>query len=163
MDNLKTVRNRCDVLLAAANVSGDKERINTLLEVQEFLKDDNCFVQADEFKFTYFMLSLGYNFDQLNKIYDYYNNIKTYSGILEYTDGDGNVFQEEAILCPDVEDYYMFDNGLIFKFDNRKNKFYSLIDGEWIYNSNLEKKFYDSEYDYERIQYKIIEKDFPRR
>lgn len=158
MDDLNAIRSRCDLLLAAANVSGDKKRIDKLIEVQNFLKNDNCFNNTDEIDCTYFLLRLGYDFDEAEEIYNSFNKIQTVLGILEYIDKSGKIHQVEAMLCPMTEDYYMFDNGLIFKFDNRSNKFYSLIDGDWVHNGSLQKKFYSSEYNYQRIKYKIDEK-----
>ena len=163
MDNLNTIRSRCDLLLAAANVSGDKKRVDKLIEVQKFLSDDNCFSSVNEVDCTYFLLRLGYDFDEAKQIYDSFNTVQTVLGVLEYIDKNGNLHQFEAMLCPDVEDYYMFNNGLIFKFNNKSNKFYSLVDGDWVHNGGLQKKFYSSEYDYERIKYKIIEKKNSRK
>jgi len=163
MDDLNVIRSKCDMLLAAANMTGDKKRIDKLLEVKKFLKQDNCFTNTNEVDCTYFLLRLGYDFDEAEEIYNRFNNISLVSGILEYVGKDGNLYQIETMLCPEIEDYYMFDNGLIFKFDNKNNKFYSLIDGNWVYNGSLQKKFYSGEYNYERIKYRINEKKTSRK
>lgn len=163
MDDLKTIRNRCDVLLAAANVSGDGILINRLNMVKDFLKDDNCFVGVDTKTARYNLLRLGYDFDQADEIYNYYNKVEVFSGLLEFSDNEGNLIQVEAMLSPSVEDYYIFDNGLIFKFNNKNNNFYYLSDGKWIYDAELQRKFYDSGYNYERIYHKKKSNDSPRR
>lgn len=163
MDDLKTIRNRCDILLAAANVSGDAILINKLNKVKEFLKNDNCFVGVDTKTARYNLLRLGYDFDQADEIYNYYNKVEVFSGLLEFSDNEGNLIQVEAMLSPSVEDYYIFDNGLIFKLNNKNNNFYYLSDGKWIYDAELQRKFYDSGYNYDRIFYKKKSSDSPRR
>lgn len=158
MTNLKKIIERCDVLLAAANMSNDKKRIEQLNEIKKFLSDNNCFVNTDKIKCTYYLLRLGYDFDEADEIYDEFNKVQEFFGVLEYIDSNGKLFMQHAILKPNVEDYFMFDNGIIFKFDNKKNKFYLLLDGEWVYDGSLQRKFYSSEYSYVRLKYKIDEK-----
>lgn len=158
MSDLKQLRDRCDMLLAAANVSGDTKRINQLNEIKQFLAREDSFLKVDQVKCIYFLVRLGYDFEEANEIYNKFNKIELLPGILEYTDNKGNVFQKEALLCPKIDDYYMFDNGLIFKFDNMEKKFYALINGQWVHDGSIQKKFYSSEYNYERIKYKINEK-----
>lgn len=163
MDDLNIIRKRCDILLAAANNCGDKKRFDELKKIKKFLENDKCFMETDEFTVTYTLADLGYTLEQANDIYEYFNRVGILPGLLEYTDNEGNVIQIEAMLSPDVEDYYKFDNGNIFKFDNKKQKFYSLNNGKWVYDAELQRKFYDSGYNYERISYKITKKDSPRR
>lgn len=161
MESLETIRNRCDILLAAAKTSNNEERVELLTRVKEFLKNDNCFVGA--YKYRYYLLALGYDFDQINEVYDYYNDIKVFLGLLEYTDKNGNVCQKEAMLCPSVEIYYIFDNGIIFKLNKNNHMFYSLVDGNWVYDVDVERMFYDAQYNYKPIKYSMIENDISKK
>lgn len=163
MDILQSIRSRCSMLLAAAVINDDKKRIKKLSEIEKFLKNDNCFVGASSIDSMYVLLELGYNLDQVNEIYNSFNQIDVLSGLLEYVDESGNVVSVEALLCPSIEDYYKFKDGMIFKFNKNEQCFYYLIDGKWKYNGELQRKFYDTSYDYDSIGYKIITKDSPRR
>lgn len=163
MYDLQTIRDRCNSLLAAAVISGDKKRIDELFEAKKFLEKDDCFVDADELKSMLILCDLGYSLSQTDEIYENFNKVEILLGFLEYIDKDGELIQVEAMLSPSIEDYYKFTDNLIFKFNKKNKKFYSLIDGEWVYDGDLERKFYDAEYDYTSIGYKIVMKDSPRR
>ena len=134
-----------------------KPPIEKLEQYKQFLRNDNCFVGADPVKSLYCLLELGYAPDEIHKIYDYYNKIPTYRGYLKYTDQNGDTIRTEAILRPSVEDYYKFDAGLIFKFDKNNQGYYYLVDGKWKYNGDIQRRFYNLNYDYDSIGFELIE------
>lgn len=154
---IDAVRIRYNSTLSEAKRNRNKAKIEKLEQYKQFLKKDDCFVGADPIKSLYCLLELGYNPDEVHKIYDYYNRVPTYRGYLKYVDKNGDTIRTEAILRPSVEDYYKFDTGLIFKFSKNDQGYYYLADGKWKYDGDIQRKFYNLNYDYDSIGFEIIE------
>ena len=79
-------------------------------------------------------------------------------GVLFRKHSDGRKIPEETILNPEIEDYFRFGTGAIFKL-RYAIAFYSLdCNRKWNRDGDLQRKFYSGKYDYDRIRYQITEK-----
>lgn len=80
-------------------------------------------------------------------------------GYFIYKGHNGKTFCQEAILDPDVEEYFRFDSGLIFKIVNDMSFYYLDGDGRWIHDGDLQRMFIDPQYSFIRIGYSLSPPD----
>ena len=143
---------KCDLLLDRAKKDDTQQIIDKFERIKQFLSDDNCFVGARKIFVSFVLGNLGYNNDEIAKIYSYFNGYEMVEGILEYVDDNGEIVQLETLVNPKIECYYRFAKGSVFKYNVIERDYYSFFDGRWIYDGDLQKKIEDLGYDYDLIK-----------
>lgn len=162
MDDMMSIRSRCDILLENAIANNDQQRIKQMQAINKFLRNDNCFVAMDKEFCLFLLMQLGYSEEQAIQIYDAFNNVEFYDGTLEYVGDNGELVILNSLLNPEVEEYYRFVRGNVFKYNKMEDKFYAFSNGRWEFDADLERKFYDVGYDYVSIKCHINKKNIGR-
>lgn len=160
--NIDEFRNKCDLLLDAARKNDNQDSVDKFQKIKKFLSADNCFVDARKIYVSFVLENLGYNNDEITKIYNYFNEYGMVDGILEYVDDSGQLVQLETLVNPKIESYYKFAKGFIFKYNTIERDYYSLFDGRWVYDGDIQRKIDDLGYDYDSIKC-IVKDDLLRR
>lgn len=165
MLNLEIIRQRSRELLILAEQENDPKKLARLLECSRLLQEDDCLSNRRKREPLCSMLvtRLGFEPDEAYDFYEYLNHATEVWGELISTWSNGKEQAEgkpvKALLNPEMEDYYQFESGRIFKVYDGTRFYYLDGDGNWVYDGSLQKRFYDSGYSYWRIKYRIEKKD----
>lgn len=150
LPDLYTLRRKCKELYSEAVRSEDWQKACRLSFIQGYLRHDDCLLRRNWHQLapSNFLPDLGYSREAILAAEERIEEKAKFKGKLQYTDKEGNVYTREAILDPDVEEYYAFEHFGFFKI-HKSMGFYSLNwDGEWEFDAEAERRYYDTQYDY---------------
>lgn len=166
MITLEMMRSRYSELWKQAISANDEEQIGCLKKIAPFLQRDDA---LDPKNYCYLelgisLLTLKFDDKDAKAMLDNYVKARAEweesqykKGLLRYKDDEGNAYAREAMLNPERERYYRFEDGTIFKIRDGTEYYWLDRDNEWSYDGDLQRKIYDAQYDYETIGYTMIE------
>lgn len=165
MLDLDMIRQRCRERLILAELENDQKKRKRLLECEQLLREDDCFSNRRKREPLYQMLvtRLGFELDEAYDFYEYLDHATEVWGELIPIRWNGKEFVDgqpvKARINPEMEDYYQFETGRIFKVYDNLNFYYLNADREWVHDGSLQKRFYESGDSYWRIKYRIEPKE----
>lgn len=158
MLNLEIIRQRCEELLAQAEREKNLEKRKRFLEYRQRLQEEDCFSNARKRAQNCLMLPyLGFSLDEAYAYNTYMENATEVRGELLSKLRDGSEYPIKTVLNPEIEDYYQFDWGPVFKVRNGRESYYLRGNGVWERDLSLLRRMFEG--DYVRIPYRIVEED----
>ena len=163
MLNLEMIRTRCRELLEIAIEEQNETKIRRLTELHTFLQADNCLSthRNRDMARTALVVRLDFPYGEMDAFLDHLDAAACVPGLLYCSDETEQRVPVPAILDPEIEHYYQFSSGIIFKVRYETEFYYLSSDGRWIYDGGLERQFIDSQYPYTSLSYKLLPDSSP--
>lgn len=148
---LDEIRKQCNEQLKKAIEEQNWEKALFLSEIKGYIRRDDCLDRKNwrYFRPLVFIGYLGYSLTSIIEAEEQIREMLRFKGKLQYVDKKGKVYSREAMLDPEEEEYYFFENFGFVKI--RTWNFYSLNNkGKWEYDVDAERRYYDAQYTYHR-------------
>ena len=157
MLDLERIRTRCREQLAQAEAEENEKMILRFRAIRQALQEDDCFSnrrKREKIRLA-FIAWLDFPLQEKEEFLKKMEDAARRPGILLCPVGNGKTVQVNAILDPEIEDYYQFSNGIICKI-REETSFYYLRDGKWICDGDLQRWFEDPQYCCESLRYQLL-------
>lgn len=140
-----TLRYKCHQLLRQAMEQKDIHRVRRLSFIEGYLRRSDCLLHKNWCiqRPSDFLPDLGYDrqyvIEQERKIEEKYE----FRGKLQYYDYKGQLHTQEAILDPEVEEYYTDACSGIYKIRYGASFYFLKEDGQWVFTPEAGREYYD--------------------
>lgn len=147
---LHNLRRRCDDRIRDAVEAQDWKTAMELREIRGYLRHDDCLKRTNwrHMRPREFLPPLGYTRSSVVAVEEKIERLSQFRGKLQATDNQGQVHVREAILDTDVEEYYMFEDFGFFKIHSSWGFFSLNYEGQWEFDAEAERRYFDAQYDY---------------
>lgn len=150
---LEDIRNRAYTRLQQALADGDEKKAEAFDSLYEALKDDDYLIKNR--LITRLVLSaLGYDGKEINQVIDYLVHKDDIKVLLEFVDAFRKFMQVETIINPKIEECYILEHTVIFKYNSFLDSYYRLQGDEWAHDCTLGNVVCDLRFSYEPLDWK---------
>ncbi len=151
MYELEELQRRCIDKMRQILAENKLDMLPRYEDCWKLLQHRSWYADMEESNIRLILWRLGYSMKQGSEFVNTIAKPLQIRGHLIRSREDGTIFLTEAPLNPGAEEYYEFDDGLVFMYRNRS--YYCLRNGEWVYNAGLERMVGDAQYGYHRLSY----------